>query len=317
MSNFKKAKEKTFPSTRHRKKLTKKEPQTIYSISYKLFSNSLGFLYPHLSDLKKTLRQSAIPVIYEAYVSALVFLCLIAIAIGIGMGVAISLLVPMDTPNVIISALPALLGFLFGLIMFGLMYQYPKNEMIKRKSKILEEMAYFSGYMGTLISSGLTLEGIFRTLAKEKTNEEIVKDAKYLTRNLEVMGMDIVTALKDMAERSPVEIYAEFLEGMIANLQVGGDLQEYFNASGEVQLEQRKNRLREANQSLGIVTELYTVLLIVFPLLGAIMLSIMGMMSVHLYGFSLIFLLNILTYLLVPLFGAVMIMMIDSLIPKR
>ncbi|WP_255464662.1 type II secretion system F family protein [Nitrosopumilus sp. b2] len=254
---------------------------------------------------------------FEAFVCTMVFVSIIATIAGIITGLTISYLLQNNEFVTSFSAIPIALGAVFGIVAFVMTYQYPQNEKLKRKSKIAEEMAYFSGYMGTLASSGLTLEGIFRTIAIEQTNEEIVKDAQHLTRDLELLGMDIENALKDLSDRSPLDTYTEFLEGIISNLEVGGNLKDYFVASGEVQLEQRKNRIREANQSLGIVTEIYTILLIVFPLLGAIMLSIMGMMSVNLYNFSIISLMNILTYVFVPAFGIIMILMIDSLIPKR
>jgi len=44
--------------------------------------------------------------------------------------------------------------------------------------------------MATLATSGLTLEAIFKTLAAEDTDEEMVKDAKFITRNIDVLGMD-------------------------------------------------------------------------------------------------------------------------------
>ncbi|WP_160272924.1 type II secretion system F family protein [Nitrosopumilus piranensis] len=299
------------------KVIEKKHRSTIFTISYVLLNEVIGILYTRFPNLKKTLRQTHIPVMFEAFVCTMVFVSIIATIAGVITGLTISYLLQNNEFVTSYSAIPIALGAVFGIVAFVMTYQYPQNEKLKRKSKIAEEMAYFSGYMGTLASSGLTLEGIFRTIAIEQTNEEIVKDAQHLTRDLELLGMDIENALKDLSDRSPLDTYTEFLEGIISNLEVGGNLKDYFVASGEVQLEQRKNRIREANQSLGIVTEIYTILLIVFPLLGAIMLSIMGMMSVNLYNFSIISLMNILTYVFVPAFGIIMILMIDSLIPKR
>ena len=43
--------------------------------------------------------------------------------------------------------------------------------------------------MATLATSGLALEGIFKTMFNEETDEEIVKDCRIITRNIEVLGM--------------------------------------------------------------------------------------------------------------------------------
>jgi flagellar protein FlaJ len=171
--------------------------------------------------------------------------------------------------------------------------------------------------MATLATSGLSLEGIFKAIANEETEEEIVRDAKFITRNIDVMGMDLVTAINDLVKRTPSGPYSELLEGAIITVQSGGNLKEYFIATGKVQLEEKKMALRKSTESLGIMAELYTILLIVFPLLAIIMLSIMAIMSPSLAGFDLMTLMNLMTYVMVPFFGFILLFMMDSMVPKR
>ena len=47
------------------------------------------------------------------------------------------------------------------------------------------------------------------------------------------------------------------------------------------------------------------------------MLSIMAIMSPNLGGFDLVTLMNMLTYIMVPLFGIVLLIMMNSMVPKR
>jgi len=46
-------------------------------------------------------------------------------------------------------------------------------------------------------------------------------------------------------------------------------------------------------------------------------LSIMAIMSPDLAGFDLITLMNLLTYVLVPFFGVLILFMMDTMVPKR
>jgi flagellar protein FlaJ len=131
------------------------------------------------------------------------------------------------------------------------------------------------------------------------------------------MGMDLVTAITDLIKRTPPGPYAELLEGAIITVQSGGDLKEYFIATGKVQLEEKKMSLKKSTESLGVLSEMYTILLIVFPLMSVIMLSIMAIMSPDLAGFDLITLMNLMTYVMVPFFGFLLLFMMDSMIPKR
>jgi flagellar protein FlaJ len=75
--------------------------------------------------------------------------------------------------------------------------------------------------------------------------------------------------------------------------------------------------LAKSTESLGAVAEIYTILLIVFPLLAVIMLSIMGIMAPSLGGFDLVTLINILTFAVIPLCGVLMLVMMDTMVPKR
>jgi flagellar protein FlaJ len=104
---------------------------------------------------------------------------------------------------------------------------------------------------------------------------------------------------------------------VIVTFKAGGSLREYFLAAAKVHLEEKKISVKKSTESLGIMAEMYTILLIVFPLMAIIMLSIMAIMSPDLGGFDLVTLMNILTYMLVPLFGTVLLIMMNSMVPKR
>jgi flagellar protein FlaJ len=273
-------------------------------------------LYPKLGKLEKTLKQSRIPIPYEVYVCSMVFFSMIAGLIGLAVGIAIALIVNIQ-PLAFAFILPIIAGAGMAQITFFILQMMPNINIKNRAAKLIEELPHFIGYMATLATSGLSLEGIFKAIAAENTEEEIVKDAQFITRNIDVMGMDLVTAINDLIKRTPAGPYSEMLEGAIITVQSGGDLKEYFIATGKVQLEEKKMALKKSTDSLGVMAEMYTIMLIVFPLLAVIMLSIMAIMSPTLAGFDLMTLMNLLTYVMVPFFGMLFLFMMDSMVPKR
>jgi archaeal flagellar protein FlaJ len=289
---------------------------SIHTISYRLLNNHVGFLYPRLQSLEKVLKQSRLPIPYEVYVCSMVFFSGIAGIIGLIAGVVISILVNIQ-PAAFAFLLPIIAGAGMAQITFFILQTMPNIQIKNRASKLTEELPHFLGYMATLATSGLTLEGIFKTIAAEDTEEEIVKDSKFITRNIDVLGMDLVTAITDLIKRTPPGPYSALLEGAIITVQSGGDLKEYFIATGRVQLEEKKMNMKKSTDSLGVMAEMYTILLIVFPLMAVIMLSIMAIMSPDLAGFDLITLMNLMTYVMVPFFGFLMLFMMDSMVPKR
>ena len=298
-----------------RKEVQDKEISSFYAVSYRLLANRVRFLFPRLIVLERSLLQGGMPVFYEAYICSLVLISTVIGILGLVGGIAVSFLANLEVEFAILF--PIILGLAGFQGAFGFMYYFPKINSKSRGSKLIQELPYYIGYMATLSASGLGVEGVMRAIAREDSKEELVKDAKNFTRNLDFLGLDAISATKDLIYRAPPGPYSELLEGLVSTIQSGGSLREYFIATAKVQMEEKKLMLQKMTASLGIVSEMYTILLIVFPLLAVIMLSIMAIMTPNLGGFSLTFLMKGLTYGLVPIFGIMMLIMIDSMVPKR
>jgi len=302
--------------TKQKKKIKEESVGQIHVFSYKLLNDHVKFLHPKLGSLEKSIKQAMMPIPFEVYVSSMVFFSMIAGVCGIIMGFVASQFINIQPASVGLL-LPVIMGLMLFGMTFGVLQIIPAFRVKNRASKLLEEIPHFIGYMSTLATSGLSLEGIFKAIAKEETDEDIVKDARFIVRNIDILGMDLITAIKDLIHRTPVGPYSELLDGAIVTVSTGGDLKEYFNATAKVQLEEKKMLLQKTTESLGSVAEIYTILLIVFPLLAVIMLSIMGIMSPSLGGFDLLTLMNILTFGVIPLSGILMLIMMDTMVPKR
>jgi len=284
--------------------------------SYRLLKDHVEFLFPRLKGLRKNLKQAMMPVPFEIYVTSMVLTSLIASIVTLAGGLLFTLIFNIQPASVAIL-LPFIASVAFGQITFFCMLMLPGVKVKSRSAKLTEELPHFLGYMATLATNGLKLESIFKAISKENTNEEIVKDCQFLTRNIEILGMDLLTAITDLINRVPKGPYSEILEGEIITVQSGGDLKEFFIATAHVQLEEKKMSLRKSTESLGVMAEMYTILLIVFPLMAIIMLAIMAIMSPDLGGFDLITLMNMLTYIMVPFFGFLLLFIMDTMVPKR
>jgi flagellar protein FlaJ len=302
--------------SKQKKKVQEESVGQVHVYSYKLLNEHVKFLHPKLSSLDKSIKQAMMPIPFEVYVSSMVFFSMIAGICGIVMGAFASQFINIQ-PASMGMILPLLSGLMLFGMTFGILHLIPSIKVKNRSAKLIEEIPHFIGYMSTLATSGLTLEGIFKAIAKEDTDEDIVKDSRFIVRNIDILGMDLISAIKDLVHRTPSGPYSELLEGAIVTVSSGGDLKEYFNATAKVQLEEKKMLMQKTTESLGSVAEIYTILLIVFPLLAVIMLSIMGIMSPSLAGFDLLTLMNILTFAVIPLSGVLMLVMMDTMVPKR
>ena len=302
--------------TKQKKKIREESVGQVHVFSYKLLNEHVKFMHPKLSSLEKSIKQAMMPIPFEVYVSSMIFFSMIAGVCGIIMGLVAIQFINIQ-PASVGFLLPLITGLMLCGMTFGLLQIIPSFRVKNRASKLSEEIPHFIGYMSTLATSGLTLEGIFKAISKEETEEEIVKDARFIVRNIDILGMDLISAIRDLVHRTPVGPYSELLDGAIITVSTGGDLKEYFNATAKVQLEEKKMLLQKTTEALGSVAEIYTILLIVFPLLAVIMLSIMGIMSPSLGGFDLLTLMNLLTFAVIPLCGVMMLIMMDTMVPKR
>lgn len=302
---------------RKTKKITRTNSVTmLHIVSFNMFNSVAKPIYPKLTTLEKTIKHSMSTVPFEVYVSTMIF---ISITVGILGGMLTFVATQMvGIPSLLVSLVYTLL-FGFGMIglTFVILYSVPSFMVKTRTMKLQEELPHFIGYMSTLASSGQSMEDIFKTLALENSQEEIVKDARYIARNIDIFGMDVLSAIKDILTKTPPGPYQELLEGSISTFEAGGDLKEYFNATARVHLEEKKLNVKKSIESLGVIAEIYTVLLVVFPLLSIIMLSVMSIMTSNLMGFDLPTLINLVTFAVLPLCGILMLVIMDSMTPKR
>lgn len=309
-------KARPLPLPKPKKKVQEPPVSSIYATSYRLLNKRVEFLYPRLTPLEKQLAKAMMRIPYEAYICGMVMMGIIAGIAGIAIGVVISLLVVLTPPEFELL-LPVIVGAVMFQAIFGVMYSLPSMNASGRRKKLGEELPFFIGFMAMLASSGLSIEGIFRAISKDESNDEIVKDAAFIMRNVDLLGMDILTSIDIMAKRSPHPTYTELLEGLIATVITGGSLTIYFSSTLHVMMEEKRMFLKRLTETMSIVAEMYTIMLVVFPLMAIIMLSIMAIMVPTLGGFNLQTLMALLTYAFVPIIGGMMLMMIDGMLPKK
>lgn len=304
------------PLPKQKKKIQEPPVSSIYATSYRMLNKRVEFLYPRLTPLEKQLAKGMMRIPYEAYICGMVMAGIMAGIAGIALGVVISMLVVLTPPEFELF-LPIILGAVMFLAIFGIMYSLPSMNASGRRKKLGEELPFFIGFMAMLASSGLSIEGIFRAISKDESNDEIVKDAAFIMRNVDLLGMDILTSIDLMAKRSPHPTYTELLEGLIATVITGGSLTIYFSSTLHVMMEEKRMFLKRLTETMSIVAEMYTIMLVVFPLMAIIMLSIMAIMVPSLGGFDLQTLMALLTYAFVPIIGGMMLIMIDGMLPKK
>ncbi|MEM2062016.1 MAG: type II secretion system F family protein, partial [Candidatus Nitrosocaldus sp.] len=178
-------------------------------------------------------------------------------------------------------------------------------------NKIEQEMVSSIGLMAILASTGMRLEEIITYLARG--SGQFANDMKWVISKIEVVGMDTITALRMLEERSTGK-YKKFITGLIDAYRIG-NITEYLINTSNVMMNDKRSKIQKSIENMNLIGEMYIVVMIVFPILAIVMLVILGMLDSNgMIGISTIDMMRLLVYVFIPLIGIIMLIISDSMI---
>lgn len=286
-----------------------------WGTSYILLQPYLKRFDRYFTDLGPTLSKAGLRITYRAYVAGMVAASTTA-AIG---GALTGFLAAAHLNAFLLFRIAMPFGFalLGGAVTFGAFYIYPQFTAGSRRRKLDSQLSFTVGHMAVLASAGLTPEKMFHSLAEEESSDVVNQEAKMIVRDMSLLGMDLEHALEAEERRSPSEKFVDFLDGFISASKTGGEVKEYLLRTASALMLDKRLRARTIGESVGFVAELYTILLVVTPLILLIMFSVIGIISGSIGGFGILTLIYLITYALVPLGGLSVLVVADSTISKE
>ena len=287
-----------------------------HSLAYQLIGERTERVLPLFRDLDSNLQRAGLKVTFKAYVSLTVFATILNSLVAL----AIIPCLLIFTFNV--QLLPAILfgagGSLFtsALSLIGF-YVYPIYRADKLRRELEDELPFTTGYMAILTSAGVSPEKIFYSLSNLSVPLTVSTEAKNVVRDVNLFGLDIISALEGTSKRTPSERFREMLEGFISTIHSGGNLAAYLREKSRQYMKLKRISLRKFSDTLSILSEFYVTLLVTGPLLLIIMLAVMAMLGGGSLGMlSPDLLLSLLTYLGIPLGSIMFLIILDAVSPK-
>ena len=259
----------------------------------RIFSNAFDKFNINETSKNWLLEKADISMIYKEYYS-MVFMNII---LGFISSFATSSVIYLIFANQITAFLILIISSIVPLSM-GLYYLSLPSAKSKNRGKNIDRyLPYATNFINTMSLAGISPAEIFETLSTVKLYGDIQKEAQKITTEIELMGIDTITALKNAIHISPSEKFKEFIQGMIGVIQSGSELGPYFNRCVEKYMNSDLFERRRNLESLAIMAEAFVVTVIAFPLFLVIIFSIMGLTS---GGISFDFLF-ILAFLILPM----------------
>ncbi|RLG59603.1 hypothetical protein DRN86_03980, partial [Candidatus Geothermarchaeota archaeon] len=178
-------------------------------------------------SIKDDLEAANIRIYPEAYTSVVGFFLLLSFIISLS-GVPL-ILIKMYSPKTLmfVEALPYqtfILLFSLPVITLIVGIMIPKFLLYNRASNLDAEVPYAAAYISAMSTGGISPYVSIQRLKKVDLLPQLSKSAERISVDVQIMGMDPVTAIERSAKALPSAEYRDLLLGYASTLRTGGDV---------------------------------------------------------------------------------------------
>lgn len=215
---------------------------------------------------------------YLAYVyMATLVAAIVGVAVGVGVGIVLfSLLGVSFVLRMVVAVLAIVLP---PLLAYSILIGSPGSKAKARARDIDKRIAAAMSFISAMASADVNIDVIFKELSRQKVYGEIAQEAAWITRDTELLGSDILTAIKRAARRSPSAKFQDFLQGVVTTSTSGGQLKPYFLLKAEEYQKENKLALKSQMETLGMLAESFVTVVVAFPLFLVLILAIMAIVG--------------------------------------
>jgi archaeal flagellar protein FlaJ len=171
--------------------------------------------------------------------------------------------------SVMIVVLPIVLTYV-------VMESLPKSKAKTRMRDINKRIGAAMSFISAMASADVNVDIIFKELSRQPIYGEIKNEAEWITRDTELLGADILTAVNRAAQRTPSPRFQEFLQGVVTTSTSGGQLKPYFLQKAQQYEKESKLEVRAQLETLGLMAETFVTVVVAFPLFLIVIMAIMA-----------------------------------------
>jgi flagellar protein FlaJ len=279
--------------------------ETLEAWSFRLFGKAAPSFLRNIFEFKTYLERAKIKIYPETYVSLMFFTAVLTIPVSV-----VALVIILLTgfiPLIFLMPMP-----LFVMIGFLLV---PMSRAGERASNLEREMPFASAYISVMASGGIAPYSSFKRLAEVDLLPVMKNEAREIIKDVEIFGIDPLTAIEQAAKKNPLDIFKDFLSGYASTVIIGGDIGHFLERKAEDIFKARAMRVKAAAERLGMLLETFIIVNVMMSLVFYIMFSVENIGVSGSGGGSTSGIL-LYTYLLSPFLSIVFIYLAHSMQPK-
>ena len=179
----------------------------------------------------------------------------------------------------LVAGLPIFFSYMY---YFGLPVGYhgkPAAVAKKRGRRLDTRISGAMSFISAMASANVPVDVIFKELSRQTIYGEVASEAEWITRDTELLGVDILTAIRRAAQRSPSNKFQDFLQGVVTTSTSGGQLKPYFLVKAEQFEKEDRLEMRKRMETLGMLAESFVTVVVAFPLFLVVIMAIMALIS--------------------------------------
>jgi len=257
--------------------------------------------------IKRALTSTRSKTLYSLYLAKMFFYTFISFILGL-----ILFLIPLNLPKDL-AAIKFLFPILFPITTFFFFYFNVLSKENSYKAEIENNLIYFISHLMSISESNITPYSAFKILSRFEEYSALSKEIREIVNRVENYGEDFITALREVARTTPSMIFSKILNNIASIIESGGDLKTYLKSMYEHLMFDWKVKREDFLQKLGTISEIYVGLVISSPLFIVSMIVVMAAIQANIGAISLIDVLKIFTYLILPFLNLIFLVTIKGI----
>jgi len=277
--------------------------ESLEAWSFRIFGGVAPSFLKHVFEFKDYLERAKIKIYPATYVSLMFFIALLTLPVSIASLVLLYLYGFLPLLFLVPIPFYVMIGFLL----------IPMSKASDRASALEREMPFAATYISVMASGGIAPYLSFKRLAEVELMPAIRSEAREIIKDVEIFGIDPLTAIEKAAKENPLDVFKDFLSGYASTVIIGGDITHFLERKAEDIFKTRAMRVKVAAERLGMLMEAFISVMVLMSLCFYILFSVESIYSVGMSTYSSMLLY---TYLFTPMLSLMFIYLAHSMQPK-
>jgi flagellar protein FlaJ len=271
------------------------KPSSYIKFSNKIFSNLAIKIIKKgkFKDLETNLLKANLKFLPKSYVSVIFFTTLLSIIVSLFLltfflffNIGPNLPILTKVTEDIFTRLSKIFWILFAIPIgtFLIIYFYPSMEKKSAAWKINQELPFATINMAAISGSMIEPSKIFSIIVSTKEYPYLKKEFTKLINDINILGYDLVSALRNSANNSSSKKLTELLNGIATTINSGGNLPVFFDKRAQSLLFEYRVEKEKKTRSAETFMDIYISVVIAAPM---ILMLLLMMMKISGLGISL------------------------------